>query len=93
MTARAAMKDFKSLFEPIEKLAGSWYAMPPTWSPNEAAMLGHWKRYITWEKSNPLQLEEKQKIINRVVYAYKSALLHLNYFPEVWFDSFDLGLI
>jgi cleavage stimulation factor subunit 3 len=86
MTARASMKDFKSLMEPIEKITANWYSVPPLWSATEVSLLGHWKRYITWEKSNPLALDDKQKLLNRVLYAYRSALLHLLHFPEVWFD-------
>lgn len=86
MTARSSMKDYKSLMEPIEAISSSWFSVPPTWTFPEVTLLNNWKQYIAWEKSNPLQLDDKQKLVNRVSFAYKSAIIHLNYFPEVWYD-------
>jgi hypothetical protein len=35
MMARTAMKDFKSLTEPIEKISSTWFACPPRWTQAE----------------------------------------------------------
>lgn len=45
-----------------------------------------WKRYINWEKGNPLHLEEKNAIIDRVSYVYQQAFLVLRFYPEIWYD-------
>lgn len=50
--------------------------------------LNNWKRYISWEESNPLMIEDKQILYARVSYAYKQALLSLKYFHELWFDYY-----
>ena len=46
-----------------------------------------WKKYIDWEKSNPLETEEYAQFAKRVVYAYEQALLCLGYYPDVWYEA------
>ncbi|KAJ3169317.1 mRNA 3'-end-processing protein rna14 [Geranomyces variabilis] len=87
MTARTAIRELKTLLDPIEKAQKSWLARPPTWTDKEVAMLASWKRYIAWERTNPLRLDDKSIWINRVLYAYKSALLMLRYYPELYYDA------
>ncbi|KAI8807587.1 hypothetical protein BJ742DRAFT_812149 [Cladochytrium replicatum] len=89
MTARTALREMKNLIEPIEKAQKIWMPKPPSWSEKECSVLAMWKRYIAWEKSNPLQFEEKEKpsLIARVVYAYRLALAMLRQYPEVWYDA------
>jgi cleavage stimulation factor subunit 3 len=87
MTARTAMKDLSTLLEPIEKISSNWIAKPPSFTKPQVQLLNYWKRYIAWERSNPLHIEEKSLFVARVLYAYKSALLMLRYFPEIWFDA------
>ncbi|KAJ3154879.1 mRNA 3'-end-processing protein rna14 [Geranomyces michiganensis] len=83
MTARTAIRELKTLLDPIEKAQKTWVAKPPSWTDKEVAILASWKRYIAWEKTNPLRLEDKSIWINRVIYAYKSALLMLRHYPEL----------
>ena len=86
MTARSCMKDFKSLLDPIDALGRpAWFACPPTWSTPEVALLAHWKKYVAWELANPLQFEDRAKVRERVVYAFKCALQHLRHLPEMWY--------
>ncbi|KAI8897597.1 hypothetical protein BC833DRAFT_649433 [Globomyces pollinis-pini] len=87
MTARGANRDLKTLLEPIEKIEEVWVPKPPTWQHSQIKLLNLWKRYISWERSNPLHLADKNHLILRVTYAYKSALLMLHYFPELWYDA------
>ncbi|KAJ3252779.1 mRNA 3'-end-processing protein rna14 [Boothiomyces macroporosus] len=85
MTARACSKDLKTLLEPIEKIQPKWIAKPPTWTTNQIQLLNYWKRYLSWEQSNPLGLD-KESLIARVLYGYKCCWLMLKYFVEVWYD-------
>ncbi|KAJ3023707.1 mRNA 3'-end-processing protein rna14 [Thoreauomyces humboldtii] len=87
MTARTAIRELKALLDPIEKAQKLWMARPPTWTDRELQMLVAWKRYIAWERSNPLRLEDKSIWISRVLYAYKSALLMLRYYPELYYEA------
>lgn len=48
-----------------------------------------WKRWIKWEKEDPLVLKEEDPAAfrNRVVYVYKQALMALRFVPEMWFEA------
>lgn len=50
-----------------------------------------WKRWIAWEKGDPLVLKDDDATAfkNRVVYVYKQALMALRFLPEIWFDAAD----
>ncbi|KAI8920212.1 hypothetical protein DFJ77DRAFT_233633 [Powellomyces hirtus] len=87
MTARTAIRELKTLLDPIEKAQKSWMAKPPTWIDKEVQMLAAWKRYIAWERSNPLRLDDKSMWISRVMYAYKTCLLMLRYYPEIYYEA------
>ena len=40
-------------------------SVPPQNSPQEAQQVEMWKRYIQWEKSNPLRTEDQTLITKR----------------------------
>ncbi|KAF4997380.1 hypothetical protein FGRMN_3966 [Fusarium graminum] len=48
-----------------------------------------WKKWIAWEKEDPLVLKtDEPKIYNqRVIYVYKQALMALRFWPEIWVDA------
>ncbi|KAI9929067.1 mRNA 3'-end-processing protein rna14 [Aspergillus wentii] len=48
-----------------------------------------WKRWVKWEKGDPLVLKEDDPAAfkTRVVYAYKQALMALRFLPEIWFEA------
>jgi cleavage stimulation factor subunit 3 len=46
-----------------------------------------WKRYIEWERSNPLKIEDKNQLTARVLHAYKRALIMLRMFPVLWHEA------
>jgi cleavage stimulation factor subunit 3 len=48
-----------------------------------------WKKWIAWEKDDPLVLmEDEPKVYNqRVLYCYKQALMALRFWPEIWVDA------
>ena len=81
-----SIKDMQSLLDPITKSHSFWIVQPPTWTQSQLSLLNSWKRYLSWERSNPLHYEDSSPLISRVVYAYQSALLDLRYFAEIWLD-------
>ncbi|KAI8824353.1 uncharacterized protein EV422DRAFT_317763 [Fimicolochytrium jonesii] len=87
MTARTALRELKHLLEPIEKAQRTWMAKPPSWTEKHVQILAAWKKYIAWEKANPLRLEDKNGWISRVTFAYRSALLMLRFYPEIHYDA------
>lgn len=46
-----------------------------------------WKRVIEWERSNPLKVDDKTALANRVIFAYRRSLLMLRMFPELWHEA------
>ena len=48
-----------------------------------------WKRWIQWEKDDPLVLKEENASAyrKRVLYVYKQALMALRFWPEMWYDA------
>ncbi len=48
-----------------------------------------WKKWIDWEKDDPLVLkdEDVSAFRARVLYVYKQALMALRFWPEMWFDA------
>ena len=48
-----------------------------------------WKRWIHWEKNDPLVLKNESVATyrSRVVFVYKQALMALRFWPEMWFEA------
>ena len=48
-----------------------------------------WKRWIAWEKEDPLVLKDDEPEVfkQRVLYCYKQALMALRFWPEIWVDA------
>lgn len=48
-----------------------------------------WKRWIAFEKSDPLEIktDEPELFRKRILYAYKQALMALRFWPEMWVDA------
>ncbi|KAJ3023453.1 UNVERIFIED_CONTAM: mRNA 3'-end-processing protein rna14 [Siphonaria sp. JEL0065] len=87
MTARAAFRELKIITAAIDSLQSSWLPTPTTWTETDFELLRAWKKLISWEKSNPLRIEDPSILSSRVIYAYKSALLMMRFFPELWHDA------
>ncbi|KAI9336838.1 hypothetical protein DFJ73DRAFT_18216 [Zopfochytrium polystomum] len=87
MTARTAYREMKNLMATIDGSAKTWNAVPPSFNESECTLLEAWKKFIAWEKSNPLRIEDASAVAARVVYAFKSALSMLRFFPEIWNDA------
>jgi len=53
-----------------------------------------WKKWIKWEKDDPVVLskEDPAALRNRIIYAYKQALMALRFWPEMWFEAADYCL-
>eukprot|EP00126_Sphaerothecum_destruens_P015061 Sdes_comp8966_c0_seq1m384 len=80
MNARTVFRERKAHTEDI---VYHYLPVPLSNSVEERQQIKFWKKYISWEASNPSKLE-KNDLINRVVFAYKQSLLNLRYIPEIW---------
>lgn len=83
MNARRVAKEWEVI---IRGLNRSWPAVPPSFTPEELRQIEIWRKYIQWEKSNPLRTENNLVIMKRVTYAYKQCLLCFGHHPNVWHE-------
>ncbi|TKR77992.1 hypothetical protein L596_018872 [Steinernema carpocapsae] len=83
-SARRVAKALESMTRGINRQAVS---VPPRGTSTEMKQVELWKKYIDWEKGNPLETEDHMQFSKRVTYAYEQALLCLGYYPDVWFDA------
>jgi cleavage stimulation factor subunit 3 len=83
MNARRVAKEYESVTRGLNR---NLPAVPPSASGEESKQLEIWKRYIAWEKSNPLKTEDTSLVIKRVVFAYEQALLCLGHHPDIWYE-------
>lgn len=81
MTARTALREMRLLTDGVTHQS---VPLPPQWSDSERIQLEQWKKYINWEKSDPLRLEDSSAVMERVIYAYQQAFFSLRFYPEIW---------
>lgn len=48
-----------------------------------------WKRWIEWEKEDPLVLKEEDEsaLKARILYVYKQSVMSLRFWPEMWYEA------
>lgn len=83
MNARRVAKEWEVT---IRGLNRSMPATPPAFSQDEQRQAEIWRRYVTWEKSNPTRTETNSITIKRISYAYKQYLLCFGHHPHVWHE-------
>ena len=62
MNARRVAKEFEAIFRGLNRNAP---AVPPQSTLEEIKQVELWKKYISWEKSNPLKTEDVTLVIKR----------------------------
>ncbi|KAJ5158581.1 RNA-processing protein HAT helix [Penicillium coprophilum] len=91
MTARSSYTELQNITRDL--IRTSLPPMPPVPGSEGdvefSAQVDIWKRWIAWEKEDPLVLKEEDPAAykSRVVYFYKQALMALTFLPEMWFDA------
>ncbi|CAB3367662.1 Hypothetical predicted protein [Cloeon dipterum] len=84
MNARRVAKEFEAATRGVNRNAPS---VPPTGAAEEVKQVDMWKKYIAWEKSNPLRTEDQTTITKRVMYAYEQCLLCMGHHPDIWYEA------
>lgn len=62
-------------------------SVPPSGMPEETKQVDVWKRYIRWEKDNPLRTDDQTLVTKRVRFAYEQCLLCLSHHPDIWYEA------
>ena len=84
MNARRVSKEYEACTRGLNKLAA---CVPPTGSSEEKKQIELWQKYIAWERSNPLKVEDQTMITRRVMFAYEQCLLCLGHHPNIWLEA------
>ncbi|CAG0913045.1 unnamed protein product [Notodromas monacha] len=84
MNARRVAKELEIMTKGLNKNAP---AVPPMGTQEEMKQTELWKKYISWEKNNPLMTEDQALLTKRVMFAYEQCLLCLWHHPDVWYEA------
>uniref|UniRef100_A0A093VKY9 mRNA 3'-end-processing protein RNA14 n=1 Tax=Talaromyces marneffei PM1 TaxID=1077442 RepID=A0A093VKY9_TALMA len=93
MTARSSYTELQNLTRDLDRT--TLPRMPPApgfeGDVEFQQQVGTWRRWFNWEKGDPLVLKEEDIAAykNRVLYAYKQALMALRFVPDIWFEAAD----
>ncbi|KIM32651.1 hypothetical protein M408DRAFT_62773 [Serendipita vermifera MAFF 305830] len=58
--------------------------VPPVMRSEERSLLAAWRKYLEFEESNPLEIEEKSMLNARILAIYRKAVIKMRFYPEVW---------
>ena len=84
MNARRVSKEYEACTRGLNKSAA---CVPPSGSLEEKKQVEFWQKYISWERSNPLKVEDQILITKRVMFAYEQCLLCLGHHPNIWLEA------
>ena len=84
MNARRVTKEYEACTRGLNKGAA---CVPPTGSAEERKQAELWQKYVAWERSNPLKVEDQTLITKRVMFAYEQCLLCLGHHPNIWHEA------
>ena len=62
LSVRRISKEYENMTKYLERTAP---AMPPQGVPDELKQINLWKKYIEWEKNNPLKYEDQTVVARR----------------------------
>ncbi|KAG8827959.1 mRNA 3'-end-processing protein rna14 [Serendipita sp. 399] len=60
---------------------------PPVLRSDERALVASWRKYLEFEESNPLGIEEKSILAARIMTVYRKAVIKMRFYPEVWYEA------
>ncbi|CAH2235416.1 jg13274 [Pararge aegeria aegeria] len=84
MNARRVAKELETVTRGLNR---NMPATPPTVDREEMKQVELWKKYIAWERSNPLRSEDTALVARRVMFAIEQCLLCLAHHPDVWHQA------
>ncbi|CAK8683477.1 unnamed protein product [Clavelina lepadiformis] len=84
LNARRVSKELETMTRSLQRHNP---ACPPSGSAEEQKQVTLWKKYIDWERSNPMRSEDATFVSKRVMFAYEQCLLCLGHHPDVWYEA------
>ncbi|KAK2873836.1 mRNA 3'-end-processing protein rna14 [Arthroderma sp. PD_2] len=93
MTARSSYTELQNITRDLVRLSLPRLPPAPGYEGDYSfsKQVEIWKRWIQWEKDDPLVLKEEDLAgyKQRTLYVYKQALMALRFVPEIFFDTAD----
>lgn len=91
MTAKASNSQLERLIPRLQRTTLPRLPPAPGFDGDQEFLeqVDLWKKWIQWEKEDPLVLqeEEPETYQSRILYCYKQALMALRFWPEMWVDA------
>jgi cleavage stimulation factor subunit 3 len=84
MNARRVSKEYEAVTRGLDR---SFLSLPPCGSIDEIKQVEIWQKYIAWERSNPLRIEDHNLLNKRVMFGFEQCLLCLGHFPNIWYTA------
>lgn len=84
MNARGALRELRNITQELNR---DTTPSPRKWIQAEKSDFMQWKKWIDWEKGNPLGFDNPKDIKTRVSYAYSQAMMSMRYYPEIFFSA------
>lgn len=81
MNARRVAKEYEAITRGLDR---AFLSLPPCGSIEEIKQVEIWQKYIAWERSNPLRIEDQVALNKRIMFAFEQSLLSLGHFPNIW---------
>ena len=81
MTARKDLRELRAMFDDLAEPA---LPQRPNWAAGDRETLDLWRKYLAYEETNPLDIEEPAVLQARIGFAYKKAVASLRFFSEIW---------
>ncbi|XP_057314296.1 cleavage stimulation factor subunit 3-like [Hydractinia symbiolongicarpus] len=82
--ARRAVKECETVTHGFNR---SLPATPPTGAAFESSQKQLWRKYIGWERSNPLKADDQNLVVKRVMFAFEQCLLCYAFHPDMWYEA------
>ncbi|KAF3483810.1 mRNA 3'-end-processing protein rna14 [Arthroderma uncinatum] len=93
MTARSSYTELQNITRDLVRLSLPRLPPAPGYEGDYSfsKQVEIWKRWIQWEKDDPLVLKEEDPASykQRTLYVYKQSLMALRFVPEMFFDTAD----
>ncbi|XP_036595701.1 cleavage stimulation factor subunit 3-like [Trichosurus vulpecula] len=84
MNARRVAKEYEAMTRGLDRNAP---AVHPQNTPQEVQQVDLWRKYIQWEKNNPLRTRNQMLVTRRVMFAYEQCLLVLGHHADIWYEA------
>ncbi|GAO46479.1 hypothetical protein G7K_0710-t1 [Saitoella complicata NRRL Y-17804] len=89
MTARSSLKELRSIIDSLDRKG---LPKTPTFTKQDREKVEAWKKWIAWERSDPLVLEDAEALKSRVMYACQRAMMSMYFHPEIWFSVVEYAM-